>query len=236
MKGILLCVAGMGLSVVLALAEETYSSVDRPGSGGKADETFAPGLIKFDDAELTKVLEIYHELSGRTVVRSSALPAAKINIRSQTKLTRIEVLQVLDSVLAQNGIVMIPQGTKFVKAVPKAIAPLECPPVVDLPREQLPDCGTCITYYVEVKHQKPRDVVHALQSFAMLPNSILAIDSANLIVLRDFSSNVRRMLEVLERVDKPDAAEKAPEKATKKKKDNAKRKTEKAARDHASNK
>ena len=78
--------------------------------------------------------------------------------------------------------------------------------------------------------------MHALQPFAMLPNSILAIDSANLIVLRDFSSNVRRMLEVLERVDKPDAAEKAPEKATKKKKDNAKRKTEKAARDHASNK
>jgi hypothetical protein len=36
-----------------------------------------------------------------------------------------------------------------------------------------------------------------------MPNSILGIDHADLIVLRDFSSNVRRMLQVLERIDKP---------------------------------
>ena len=222
----------MGLSVVLALAEETYSSVDRPGSGGKANETFPAGLLKFEETDLTEVLKVYRELSGRAIVRPTAMAHAKISFETTTPLTRIEALQVLDTVLAQNGIVMIPQGTKFVKAVPKQSAPIECPPVVDLPREQLPDCGTCITYYVEVKHQKPKDVVHALQPFAALPNSILAIDSANLIVLRDFSSNVRRMLEMVERIDKPDSVDNVP---VKKKKKAAKGKATKGSQDQASN-
>lgn len=230
MRRILLYVSGMVLSAVLALAEETFSSVDRPGGGGKAGETFPAGLIKFEEADLDQVLNTYRELSGRTIVRSTTLPHAKISIQSQTALTRIEALQALDSVLAQNGIVMIPQGTKFVKAVPKQSAPQESPPILNLPREQLPDCATYIMYVVDLKHRKPRDVAQALQPFSALPNSILGIDSASLIVLRDFSSNVRRMLEMVERIDKAPVDE-LPE--TKKKKKTAKTKPVKASQDQA---
>lgn len=217
---VILCVFGMVLAAVCALAEETYSSVDT-GSDGKRGETFPPGLIKFTDGDLAQVLDVYQELSGRTVVRATTLPATKITIRSQTQLTRIEALQALDTVLAQNGIVMIPQGTKHVKAVARAAAAQECPPILDVPREQLPDCGTYITYFVTLKHKKPIDVAAAIQPFAALPNSILAVDSANLIVLRDLSSNVRRMAEVLERVDKespPDEPEKSKSATGKRKK------------------
>jgi len=208
---VILCLSGMVLAAVFALAEETYTSVDR-ASGGKSAETFPPGLIKFDDGDLNQVLDVYRELSQRTVVRSTTLPAVKINIRSQTALTRIEALQALDSVLAQNGIVMIPQGTKFVKAVAKQLAAQECPPIVDLPPDELPDCGTYITYIAPVKHQKPRDLAAGLQPFASMPNSIVGIDHADVIVMRDFSSNVRRMLLMLERIDKPTAEDKAEKK------------------------
>ena len=210
---VILCVFGMVLTVVCALAEETYSSVDRPSSSG---ETFPPGLLKFEDADLNQVFNVYRELSKRSIVRPANLPNAKISLETQTPLTRTEALQALDTVLAQNGIVMIPQGTRFVKAVAKAVAAQECPPVVNLPREQLPDCGTYITYMVEVRHKTPKDLVAAIQPFASMPNSILGIDSASLIVLRDFSSNVRRMLEMLERVDK----ESPPEKVEKRKRAN----------------
>jgi hypothetical protein len=97
---------------------------------------------------------------------------------------------------------MIPQGTKFVKAVARQAAAQETPPIANLPPDQLPDCGTYITYIVEVKHKKPRDLAQALQPFASMPNSILGVDHADLMVFRDFSSNVRRMLHVLERIDK----------------------------------
>lgn len=233
MKAIMTSVAGFMLWVALGLGEETYSSVDQ-AKGGKGAETFPPGLIKFEDADLNQVLNVYSELSGRTIVRSSALPTVKVSIRSQTSLTRIEALQALDSVLAQNGVIMIPQGTKFVKAVARQAAANESPPVVTRSREELPDCGTYITYIVEVKHQRPRDLSPGLQPFAAMPNSIVGVDHAGLLVLRDLSSNVRRMLEILERLDKAPADEKAEvkkRKAVKRKADKPSHDREKAAGD-----
>ena len=204
MKLLVLFVSWLLLSAAISFGqkdekEQSFTSLDTPTAG----ESFAPGLLQFTDSDLVQVLDVYRELSHRTVVRSTAMPAAKINLKSETPLTRIEALQALDTVLAQNGIVMIPQGTKFVKAVAKSAAGTENPPVVDLPREQLPDCGTYITYIVELKHRKPQDVAQGLQPFAHMPNSIVGIDSARLIILRDLSSNVRRMLQVLERIDRP---------------------------------
>jgi type II secretory pathway component GspD/PulD (secretin) len=206
MKVIVVCLSLLVVPVATSFGQketkgETYTSMD-PVGRGKAEENFPPGLLQFTDSDVVQVLDVYRELSHRTVVRSTTLPTAKINLKSETPLTRIEALQALDTVLAQNGIVMIPQGTKFVKAVAKQAAAVECPPVVDLPRDQLPDCGTYITYIVEVKNQKPRDLAQGLQPFAQMPNSILGIDSAGLLILRDLSSNVRRMLQVLERIDK----------------------------------
>ncbi|HZO56617.1 MAG TPA: hypothetical protein VFB63_28165, partial [Bryobacteraceae bacterium] len=78
---VILFVSGMVLSAVLALAEETYTSVDQD-SGGKRGETFPPGLIKFEDADLSEVLNTYRDLSQRTIVRSTTLPAVKVSIHS----------------------------------------------------------------------------------------------------------------------------------------------------------
>jgi type II secretory pathway component GspD/PulD (secretin) len=106
-------------------------------------------------------------------------------------------------VLAQNSITTIPQGTKFIKVVAAAQALTEAAPVIDWPADELPDSGTYIQYIVELKHALPRDVVPALQPLAKMPQSIIAIDSNSLLVLRDYSSNVRRMLQMLAKLDKP---------------------------------
>ena len=180
---------------------ESFSSLDpRPNRG---DELFPSGFIKFEDADLAQALDVYSELSKRAIIRGGNLPQAKITFRNTLSLTRQEALQALDSVLAQNGITMIPQGTKFVKAVPSAQAAQEAAPLVDWPADELPDSATYIQYIVEVKHIMPRDVAPALQPFAKMPQSILAIDASGLVILRDYSSNVRRMLHILEKMDKP---------------------------------
>src|SRR5262249_37796619 len=48
---------------------------------------------------------------------------------------------------------------------------------------------------------KPSELVQVLQPFAKIPNAILPIDSSQILVLRDFTENVKRMLELIERVD-----------------------------------
>lgn len=181
---------------------ETYSSLDRR-QNRPGQEVFPPGFIKLEEAELTQVFKIYRELSRRSLIRSSALPQMKISFENDLPMTRQEALQALDSVLAQNGITMIPQGTQFIKAVAAAQAPTEAAPLINWPADQLPDSGTYIQYIAEVKHIRPHDAAPALQPLAKMPNSILAVDASGLLILRDYSANVRRMLQVLEKIDVP---------------------------------
>lgn len=42
-----------------------------------------------------------------------------------------------------------------------------------------------------------------LQPFVRFPNSIIGVKGSDVIFLRDYSSNIRRMMEVLEMTDKP---------------------------------
>ncbi len=178
----------------------TFSSFDRPVHREQQD-ILPRGALNFEDAELAQVLKVYQSLSGRTVVRPGALPAVKIGLQNETPLTRQEALQALDTVLAQNGITMVLQGAKFVKAVPSAQAVTEAAPMVELAPNELPESSSYLLYVVELKNARAREVVPALQPFSKMPNSIVAIDSAGLLILRDYSANVRRMLQVLDKMD-----------------------------------
>jgi hypothetical protein len=195
----------------------TISSFDPPTPGEKV---MPAQLIKFEEAELGQVLKIYAEISGRSIIRAENLPGIKVTFSNQTPMTAVEALQALDTVLAAQGIAMVFLGTQYVKAVPAAVAHLEAGPVVELKPEQLPDSSSFLIYIVMLKDGKGSQVPHALQPFAKLPNSIIMIGGSHppsksgvpnlpatlfgskddLLILRDYSSNVRRMLQVLEKM------------------------------------
>jgi type II secretory pathway component GspD/PulD (secretin) len=178
-----------------------------PGGAGAAgqqnrdDEVLPAGLIKFQDADIAQVLEIYQELTGRTVLKPSSLPGTKVSIRTQTELTRAEAVQALDSILSMNGVTMTPQGTKFVKAVAEAQAGGAAAQFNDLPAELLPESGTYVTHVIQLTNASPNDMLPVLQQFAKAPNSIITIPSTGMLVLRDYAENVKRMLEMIAKLD-----------------------------------
>ena len=177
----------------------TFSSFD---TSSKAEASIGARSILFQQADITNAFALYQELSGRSLILSPALPTAiKITFENTTPLSRVEALQALDNVFAANGIVMVYLGTKFVKVVPLAAAPLECPPIVELPWDQLPDSSSYLTYIVKLEKLRPEEATPFLQPFAKLPNSIIGVRGSPVLFLRDYSSNVRRMLEVLEKVE-----------------------------------
>ena len=183
-------------------AATTITSALDTNANPQAQETLLPaGLIKFNEADLGQVLEIYQQLTGRTVMRGPTLPQTKITIQTQTELTRKEAIQALDSILSLNGIAMIPQGEKFVKAVPQGEAGTAAPRFNEVKRAELPESGSLVAQVVRLTNALPRDVAQALVPFAKLPNSVLGIDSAGILVLRDYAENVKRMMEVLEQID-----------------------------------
>jgi len=74
-----------------------------PPSNVPGEEIFPPGLIKFQEADSTQVLEIHAELTGRRVTPPERARPTKVTVRSQTPLNRREAAWVLEASLYMGG-------------------------------------------------------------------------------------------------------------------------------------
>ena len=165
--------------------------------------TNQPGdSIVFKDQDLNVFLDqVYGPLVQRTVLRAQGLPQVKISIDTQTTLTESEEVQMWDTVLALNGITMIPQGEKFVTAVPVAQALQEGAKFSDKPADQYAEASQFVTHVVQLKHVAIEEAVPTITPFAKNAQGIVALASTKTLVLRDYAINVKRMLEILAKVD-----------------------------------
>lgn len=175
----------------------TFSSFDQPVKGVVA-QTYGPGEINFMRVTFDQFVRVYQETANRTVIQAPELSKTGVTLRNQNSITRVEALQLFDTALSLNGIAMIFDGEKTIKAVPLAVAAQEPGPVIDLPADQLPDCGSYMVRIVHLKRSKPSELVPTLQPFAKVPNGIVPMDGQRVIVLRDFSANIKQMLKLID--------------------------------------
>ena len=88
-------------------------------SSTEAPEELLPaGIIDFRAVDLNQALAIYQELTGRTVLWAPPLPCSTMILRTQTTLTRSEVIYAFNAVLALNDISVLAEGEKFLLVVP----------------------------------------------------------------------------------------------------------------------
>jgi len=150
--------------------------------------------------DVNQVLDLYADLVGRTILRAG-LPQASIVLHTQSLLTRSEAIQALQAVLALNNISLVNVGDKFAKALPSDQANSAAAALDYSAATNLPELGSYVTHIVQLKYVKPSEMIPVIQPFARLQNSILAIDSNGILVLRDYAENVKRMLEMIDQID-----------------------------------
>ena len=165
------------------------------------EELIPAGTIDFRGVDLNQVFVVYAELKNRTILRPANLAAQQIYLTTKTPLTRKEAIQALDTVLGMNGIAMMDFGDKFVKAALTQTASQEGAAFSKLDERQLPEMGSYVTHVVQLQYAKPSEMVQVLTPFAKIPNAILPIDSSQMLVLRDFAENIKRMLELIKEID-----------------------------------
>ena len=158
--------------------------------------------MKFVNMPLEQFLEIYAKYVKRTILRASALPNLNVTLVAETPLTVEEAIQAMDSVLSLNGYTTIPVGDKFVTFVPSANALQEGAAFSTITTaDELPEANQYITHIKQLKHLLPSEAVPMLTPMAKNAAGIVALDVSKTLVLRDNSSNIKRMLELLERID-----------------------------------
>jgi general secretion pathway protein D len=180
------------------------TSTNQTAAPGKGEaEPLLPALsINFQGVPVDKVLQVYSEYVGKTLLRSPAVNAQTlITLVQQTPLTRTDLLHALDAVLALNNIAMIPIGEKFIKVVPLAEVSGSGQGIDEMNASILPEFGPFDTRVIQLKYVKPSDMVAVLQQFSKTPGAITPVENSGMLVLRDTAENMRLMLQMIERLD-----------------------------------
>ena len=173
---------------------------DNATANGSQEEIIPKGDINFQGVDVGVVLDVYAKLVGRTLLRAG-LPSAQIVLKTETPLTRAEAIEALQAVLSLNGISVINVGDKFVKVLQSDQAGTAGAAFSEDSAGQLPDLGAYVTRIVQLKYTKPSEMMPLITPFAKLPNAVVAIDSNGILVLRDNAENVKRMMQMIDRVD-----------------------------------
>jgi general secretion pathway protein D len=167
----------------------------------QAEEVIPAGTINFQSADVNQVLEIYSQLVGRTLLRPASLPAGQIVLKTLTPLTKSEVIQALQAVLALNGIAVVNIGEKFVKVLPVDQANSAGAELDSTSTTNLPNLGSYITHITQLKFVKPSLIIPLIQPFGKLQGGLLALDDNGILVMRDYAENIKRMLEMIDKID-----------------------------------
>jgi general secretion pathway protein D len=157
-------------------------------------------IIEFQNAPVTAVLDYYARLTNRSVISAPNL-AGNITFRSQTNLTLEEAIQALDTVLAVNGIAVLPQGEKFLKVVQIAAGPQEGPQVGGA----LPAGDALVTQVLPLKYADAQETITALQIYLHPYGKLLALAKSNSILITETGGNIHQMLEIVKYLDQPSA-------------------------------
>jgi general secretion pathway protein D len=167
----------------------------------EAETIVIPAGHTMQGIPLETLLEEYGTLVGRTLIMAQNLPKVTFDFKTNNDLTYQEAQAFYETLLSQRQIAAIPLGEKFVMIIPVAEVTKTPPKFTTMSGDELPEGQIYIIKTVQLEYALPSELADVLNSYSKSPNAVQSIDSTKTLVLRDFSSNVKRMLELIELVD-----------------------------------
>ena len=158
--------------------------------------------LNFRGVPLDMVLNYLSEAAGFIInVKPGANVRGKVDVWSSTPLTKAEALNVLDTVLNQNGLAAVHNG-RTLTIVNRDEAKTQPIPVVQGGDPQtIPSTDQIVTQIIPVRFVEVAQLVKDLQPLVSVQTTITANESGNSIVITDTQANIRRVAEVIKGID-----------------------------------
>lgn len=163
--------------------------------------------LKFDNAPAELFLQIYSQVTHRTLLTSPDVPKVTMSLRStdEENWTDEEYIQAIEQQLQLNGIGLIPVGERFALVVPfKSIGQqgietfLEIPPAGRHPEE-----GRIVRQILTPKNVSAEEAQKVIEGFKRPDGQIQYLERTNSLLITDTQENVNRMIEILAFIDRP---------------------------------
>ncbi len=163
--------------------------------------------LKFDNAPAELFLQIYSQVTHRTLLTSPDVPKVTMSLRStdEENWTDAEYLQAIEQQLQLNGIGLIPVGERFVLVVPfKTITQQGIETFLEIPvGGRHPEEGRIVRQIITPKNVSAEEAQKAIESFKRADGQIQYLERTNSLLITDTQENVNRMIEIVNFIDKP---------------------------------
>jgi general secretion pathway protein D len=201
------------LRAARAAAEAEASAGETPAPEGAPTDVAAEESTTVDgeqvynlslkDAQLDVLLDRYSELTGRTMIKAPGV-AATFTFKAQSKLTRAEMIQAMDSLLSMNNITLVPLGSRFYRVVQTEKAATEGLAIQkETPEGGQPDSDALVSQMVTLKYLEMEDATTIVQAMLHGFGKAQRFDRINSLLVTETSANLKRIYEILEMVDQP---------------------------------
>ena len=160
-------------------------------------------LFNFQDADIQAVVKTISQITGRNFLLDPRVKG-KITIISAKPVSANAAYQIFLSALKAQGFAAVEGPGGIVKILPEA----EAKQNAAVSSTAQPGGGDrLITQVVVVQHGSATQMVPLLRPL-MAPTGLLSVYApANTLVITDYADNVRRLLQIIEKIDQPGSAE-----------------------------
>ena len=159
--------------------------------------------LRLEKTQLELVLNIYSELTGRSIIRTANLPKVVFDLNPAGPISKEEAAALITDLLAGNELLIVHAGDNTAKVIPSAVASRESVPFSSA--DDLPNSDLYVAVKIKTQHVDPSKLIDMLNSFSRNGRgSVIAVDGSRTLILRDCARNVKRMLEMVRESDVPD--------------------------------
>ncbi len=163
--------------------------------------------LKFDNAPAELFLQIWSQVTHRTLLTSPDTPKVTMSLRStdEDDWTDAEYLQAIEQQLQLNGIGILPVGERFALVVPfKTVGQQGIETFLELPPGgRHPEEGRIVRQILTPKNISAEEAQKAIESFKRADGQIQYLERTNSLLIIDTQENVNRMLEIVAFIDRP---------------------------------
>lgn len=189
---------------ILRKAEDTPSAKKTFMESAQKMDAGKYVMLDFDNVNIEVFVKFISELTGKNFIIDEKVKG-KVTIVSPKKIPVEDVYKVFLSVLEINGFATVPVGD-MIKIVPSSIA-REKGLETRYKKDGSGADDRMVTQIITLERSNPDEVKRVLDPIIPKTSSVLSYAPANLLIITDYLSNVRRMQEIVKALDVEGAGE-----------------------------
>lgn len=191
----ILCVcflgASMSMRVPLAAAQEAADS---------AEDTQRYVSIDFNDVDISVFIKFIAELTGKNFIVDNRVKG-KVTIISPAKISVDEAYKVFESVLEVHGFTTVDSG-EVIKIVSSPEARTKSIETMTKYLSRDPE-DKLVTQLVPLRYADPNAITRLFRPLISKSSVILPYQPTNMLIITDFYSNIKRLMQILKAIDLP---------------------------------